>query len=226
MKYEIKGDQLPVVICTLTKGESVTCQSGAMGWMSSNIEMQTHMSGGLGKALGRTLTGESLFLNSYTCNNTEGIIAFPSSFPGKIFAKNLGVGEYIICQKKAFLAATSSVDVSLHFKKRLGAGFFGGEGFILQKITGPGIVFLEFDGHIEEYDLASGEVMKVDTGNVAMFEPTVTFNVEMVKGLKNMLLGGEGLFLTTLQGPGKIYLQTMPLSSLASQIMAYSYKCK
>ena len=221
MHYEIKGDSLPVVICNLNAGETIVSESGAMGWMSDNILMDTNMKGGLFGGIGRAFSGESIFLNTFTCNHGLGLIAFPSSFPGKIVAKQLFPGEIIICQKGAFLAGETSVKLETFFRKKLGAGFFGGEGFILQKITGPGLVFLEFDGHIEEYTLDMGQKLKVDTGNVAMFDGSVDFNVEMVKGFKNIFFGGEGLFLSTLRGPGKVYLQTMPIQNLAGQISRY-----
>ena len=220
MEYEIKGGSLPVVICKLNSGERIISQAGAMGWMTDNITMDTNMKGGLMGGIGRMFSGESLFLNIFTCSGSSGTIAFPSSFPGKIIALELKPGESIIAQKDAFLASEESVSLEVYFKKKFAAGLFGGEGFILQKITGPGIVFLEMDGYIEEYDLSSGETVKVDTGHVAMFEQSVSFDVETVKGMKNVLFGGEGLFLTVLTGPGKIYLQTMPIQNLAGQIIS------
>lgn len=221
MNYEIKGNSLPVVVCRLNANETILSESGAMGWMSDNIVMDTNIKGGIFKGIARAFAGESVFLNTFTSRVNNGLIAFPSSFPGKIVAKQLSDNEYIICQKGAFLAGDSSISVEAFFKKKLGAGFFGGEGFILQKITGPGTVFLELDGHVEEYDLSPGEVMKVDTGNVAAFESSVKFDVETVKGIKNVFFGGEGLFLTVLTGPGKIYLQTMPIQNLAGEISRY-----
>ncbi|MFA9397197.1 MAG: TIGR00266 family protein [Clostridiaceae bacterium] len=221
MNYEIKGESLPVVICSLERNETLISESGAMGWMSDNISMDTNMKGGLFGGIGRAFSGESVFLNTFISKGDSGLIAFPSSFPGKIIAKELAPGETVICQKGAFLAATSSIKLEVAFRKKLGAGFFGGEGFILQKITGPGLVFLEFDGHVEEYDLSPGEKLKVDTGNVAMFSSSVAYNVEMVKGVKNVFFGGEGLFLTSLKGPGKVYLQSMPIQNLAGQLSRY-----
>lgn len=221
MKYQVKGDSLPVVICTLNANESLVSEAGAMGWMSDYIKMDTNMKGGLLGGLGRAFSGESVFLNTFTSSAENTMIAFPSSFPGKIIPRELAAGEVVICQKGGFLAGTSSVSLEVAFKKKLGAGLFGGEGFILQKITGPGVVFLEFDGHVEEYTLQAGQRLKVDTGNVAMFDASVQYNVEMVKGLKNMFLGGEGLFLTTLTGPGRVYLQSMPINNLAGRLSAY-----
>ncbi|MEG0775678.1 TIGR00266 family protein [Clostridium sp.] len=221
MRYEIKGGSMPVAVCSLNQGEKLFSESGAMGWMSGNIAMDTNMTGGFFKGIGRALSGESLFLNYFTCSSLNGSIAFPSSVPGKIIAKELFPGETIICQKGTFMAAEISVKLDIHFKKKFSVGIFGGEGFILQRITGPGIVLLEFDGHVEEVNLAPNEIIKVDTGHVAAFEPSVGFDIEVVKGFKNIFFGGEGLFLTTLRGPGKVYLQTMPLQNLASKLTPY-----
>lgn len=226
MKYEIKGDTLPVAVCTLNNGESLVSEAGAMGWMSDFIAMDTNMKGGLLGGLGRAFSGESVFLNTFTSNADNTLIAFPSSFPGKIVAKELQAGESMVAQKGAFLAGTSSVQLEVAFKKKLGAGFFGGEGFILQKVSGPGIAFFEFDGHVEEYELAAGQTLKVDTGNVAMFEQSVNYDIQMVKGIKNIFLGGEGLFLTTLTGPGRVYLQSMPMANLAGQLSQYMVTSK
>lgn len=220
MRYEIKGGSLPVAVCHLEAGESFVSESGAMGWMSESIVMDTNMKGGLLKGLGRAVSGESVFLNTFTASG-PGEIAFPSSFPGKIIAKQLQAGETVIAQKGAFLAGTSQVKLEISFRKKLGAGFFGGEGFILQKITGPGLVFLEFDGHVEEITLEAGQKLKIDTGNLAMFDSSCQYSVDMVKGVKNILFGGEGLFLTTVTGPGKVYLQSMPIQNLAGQLSRY-----
>jgi uncharacterized protein (TIGR00266 family) len=221
VKYELRGDTLPVVILTLEQGESVFTESGGMSWMSEGFEMKTNMKGGIFGGIARTLAGESLFMTTYTMNKASGIIAFSSSFPGKIVPIHLQAGESIICQKSVFLCAEHSVKLATHLKKKLGAGFFGGEGFILQKVTGPGWCFLEIDGEAVEYQLGSGEKMKVDTGHVAVFESSVNYDIEMVKGFRNILFGGEGLFLTTLQGPGKVWLQSMPINNLAARIIPY-----
>jgi uncharacterized protein (TIGR00266 family) len=221
MNYQIKGDNLPVVICQLSQGETIVSEAGAMGWMTDNIIMDTNMKGGFLGGIGRVFSGESLFLNTFTCQDTVGMVAFPSSFPGRIIAKQLAAGQSIICQKSAFLAGETSLDLKIHFRKKLGSGFFGGEGFILQRITGPGIAFLELDGHIEEYNLAPNQKLVVDTGHVAVFESSVEFDIQMVKGFKNIIFGGEGLFLTTLKGPGKVYLQTMPIQNMAGRISNY-----
>lgn len=221
MNYQIKGDNLPVVICQLSQGETIVSEAGAMGWMTDSITMDTNMKGGFLGGIGRVFSGESLFLNTFTCQSTVGMVAFPSSFPGRIVAKQLTAGQSIICQKSAFLAGESTLDLKIHFRKKLGSGFFGGEGFILQRITGPGTAFLELDGHIEEYNLAPNQKLIVDTGHVAVFDSTVEFDIQMVKGFKNILFGGEGLFLTTLTGPGKVYLQTMPIQNMAGRIASY-----
>ena len=221
MKYELRGDTLPVVILTLEEGESVFTESGGMSWMSDGFDMKTNMEGGLFGGIARKLAGESLFMTTYTLNKTSGMIAFSSSFPGKIVPIHLDAGESLICQKNAFLCAERSVKLEIHLKKKLGAGLFGGEGFILQRVTGPGWVFLEIDGEAVEYQLNPGEKMKVDTGHGAMFEPSVNFDIEMVKGFTNIVFGGEGLFLTTLKGPGKVWLQSMPIGNLASRIIPF-----
>ncbi len=221
MEHQIIGGNLPVAVLTMEAGETVITESGGMSWMTNNFEMSTNMEGGLFKGLTRKLAGESMFMTRYTCNNGQGMISFSSSFPGEIKAIPLEAGQSLICQKGAFLAGENSVNLEMHFRKKLGSGLFGGEGFILQKVTGPGMVFVEIDGSAVEYELQPGQVMKVDTGNIAMFEPTVNFNVEMVKGFKNMFFGGEGLFISSLTGPGKIWLQTMPFMNLVQRIIPH-----
>jgi uncharacterized protein (TIGR00266 family) len=213
MEYEVKGGQLPVVIVKLNDGESVFTESGGMSWMSEHMEMKTDTKGGFLKGLGRSLAGDSLFMTTYTSKGA-GEIAFASSFPGDIKPMELDGNKDFICQKSSFLAATEGIDVAMHFRKKLGAGIFGGEGFILQKISGKGTAFMEFDGSIMEYELAAGEILKVDQGHIAMFESSVDFDITKVKGVKNMFLSGEGIFFATLKGPGKVWLQTMPLSGL------------
>jgi uncharacterized protein (TIGR00266 family) len=222
MEYKIIGTTLQAVILELDPGETVYSESGGMAWMSSNIHMQTSgRGGGLGGVFKRAVTGESLFLVEYTSQGGKGIISFASDFPGKIIPVNLSQGQSMICQKSAFLCAEKTVGLDIHFRKRLGAGLFGGEGFILQKITGPGVAFVCLDGEIVEYTLEANQALKVDTGHVAMYEPSVSFDVEMVQGLSNIFFGGEGLFLATLRGPGRIWLQTMPTSNLARAIMPH-----
>lgn len=218
MEAKILGDSLPVVTCKLAKGESIVTESGGMSWMDEGITMSTSTNGGIMKGLGRALAGESLFMNTYTAEKDDVEIAFSSSFPGKVLEFDLKEGETIIAQKRAFLCAESTVDIAMHFRKKLGAGFFGGEGFIMQKITGPGKVYLEIDGEVVKKELAEGEKLKVDNGYVAAMTSTVNLDIETVPGLKNIVFGGEGLFLTTLKGPGTVYLQSMPVSKLASML--------
>lgn len=222
MEYKIIGSTLQVAILELDPGETIVSESGGMSWMSSNIEMKTSgRGGGLGGVLKRAVSGESLFLVEYTSIRDKGFVAFASDFPGKIIPLNLAQGQQMICQKTAFLCSEKTVSLDIHFRKRLGAGLFGGEGFILQSLTGPGVAFVCLDGEIVEYTLAPNQVLKVDTGHVAMYEPSVSFDIEMVKGLTNIVFGGEGMFLATLKGPGRIWLQTMPSSNLAKAILPY-----
>lgn len=215
MQYNIQGDNLPVVICTMEQGERMLTEKGAMSWMTPNIEMQTSMEGGLGKAFGRAFSGESMFMNIYTCTAGQGMIAFASSFPGRIIPMQINPSYSIVVQKTAFLAAEMGVQLNTHFTKKLGAGFFGGEGFIMQRLSGQGIAFLEIDGHVVEYDLQPGQSLLIDTGHLAAMTDTVQLTVEAVKGAKNMLLGGEGFFNTRITGPGHVWIQTMPFSKLA-----------
>lgn len=219
MQYEIKGGMFPVVECQLRDGERMITEKGSMVWMSPNMEMETR-GGGLGKMFSKALSGESMFQNIYTARG-DGMIAFGSSFPGKLLALEIAPGREMILQKSAFLAAEAGVEISIHFNKKAGAGFFGGEGFIMQRIHGKGTVFVEIDGDLVEYELAGGEQLVVDTGNVAALENTVSIDIQTVKGMKNMLLGGEGFFNTVLTGPGRVWLQTMPISSVAAAIRPY-----
>ena len=216
MRYEIKGGSFPVVICQLHDGESMITEKGSMVWMSPNMAMETQ-GGGLGKMFSKAFSGESMFHNVYTAQG-DGMIAFGSSFPGKILAVEVGSGRELILQKSAFLASQPTVELSIAFNKKLGVGFFGGEGFIMQRLSGYGMAFVEIDGDLVEYDLAPGQQLVVDTGNVAGFESTVTMDIRQVPGLKNKLMGGEGLFNTYLTGPGKIWLQTMPIISMAAAL--------
>ena len=219
MKYEIKGGNFPVVTCTLSSGEQMITEKGSMVWMSSNIEMETQ-GGGLGKMFSKAFSGESMFQNIYTARG-EGMITFGSSFPGQIIPLQVSTGREMILQKSAFLASETGVTLSIYFNKKLGAGLFGGEGFIMQKISGQGIAFVEIDGELVEYDLKPGEALVVDTGNVAGFESTVSMDIRQVPGLKNKLLGGEGLFNTHLTGPGKVWLQTMPIVNVAMALKGF-----
>jgi len=221
MRYQIKGEPFPVVICSLDAGESMSCQRGAMAWMSSNMQMQTNAGGGVGKLLSRAVSGESVFQNVYTAANGSGEITFSAGVPGQILAVEISQSKTIIAQKKAYLASETSVELSIFFQKRLGAGFFGGEGFIMQKLSGNGMAFLEIDGNTVEYDLRENESMLVDTGYLAAMDSTCQIDVETVKGIGNALLGGEGFFNTRVSGPGHIWLQTMPVSVLAGAIRPF-----
>ena len=220
MQYDIKGGSFPVVICTLENGEKMITEKGSMAWMTPNMQMETH-GGGIGKMFSKAFSGESMFQNHYTAKGGPGMIAFTSSFPGNIQVLNITPGHEMIVQKSAFLASEAGVELSIHFQKRLGAGFFGGEGFIMQKLSGNGTAFVEIDGNLVEYNLQPGQKMIVDTGNVAGFEATVHMDIQAVSGAKNVLFGGEGLFNTVLTGPGKIWLQTMPIYSVAGALRPY-----
>ena len=220
MRYEIKGEPTPVVICQLSPGESMITERGSMVWMSPNMEMETS-AGGLGKAFGRLFSGESIFQNIYTARDGQGLIAFASSFPGAIRAVEITPDHPVIVQKSAFLAAEQGVELSVFFQKKLGAGFFGGEGFIMQKLSGRGMAFLEIDGYGVEYDLGPGQQMIVDTGNLAVMDATCSIDIQSVKGVKNAIFGGEGLFNTVVTGPGRITLQTMPMSGFVAAISPF-----
>ena len=217
MDYRILGETLPVVEIRLMTGEAMYTQSGGMAWMSEGLTLDSNIKGGLMKGIGRMFTGESLFMATYTAVRPDCIIAFASTGPGRILPVDMSRTS-LICQKGAFLCAQPTVEVSTVFTKKISAGFFGGEGFILQQLKGSGMAFLEVDGDVVEKTLAPGEVMKVDTGNVFAFEPTVSYEIETIKGVKNMLFGGEGLFLTRLTGPGKIYMQTMNIAEFTGRI--------
>lgn len=221
IRYEIEGGHLPVVICYPQAGQTVCTESGAMSWMSPNMKMDTNTGGGLKKMLGRMFSGESLFVNEYTAMGGPGMIAFASSFPGSIIPYQVTPGNGIIVQKRGFLAMEKGLELSVYFQKRLGRGLFGGEGFIMQSITGNGMVFLEIDGHCKEYDLAAGQSIIVDTGYLAAMTESCTMDVEMVQGAKNIFLGGEGLFHTRVTGPGKVYIQSMPVINTAQRLTPY-----
>ena len=221
MEYQIEGAPLPVVICQLEAGETMLTERGSMSWMTPNMKMETSTNGGLGKAFGRMLSGDSIFQNRYTAQGGQGLIAFASSFPGSIRAFDIGPGRELVVQKSGFLASEAGVQLSVFFQKKLGSGFFGGEGFIMQRLSGSGTAFVEVDGELVEYTLAPGQQMVVDTGNVLGFDLGVSIDIQSVPGLKNKLLGGEGLFNTVLTGPGRIWLQTMPLPSVAAAIIPY-----
>jgi uncharacterized protein (TIGR00266 family) len=221
MKYSIEGSPMPVAICELDSGEQMMTERGSMSWMSPNMKMETTTNGGLGKALGRMFAGEAMFQNRYTAQGGPGMIAFASSFPGDIRAFDIAPGREIVVQKSGFLASETGVTLSVFFQKKLGAGFFGGEGFILQKLSGSGVALCEFDGHVKEYDLAPGQSIVVDTGYLAAMDATCSMEIQTVPGAKNMIFGGEGLFNTVITGPGRVYLQSMPISGVASALLPY-----
>lgn len=221
MQYKIMGDTLPVVECTLNDGESMITERGSMSWMTPNMKMETTSNGGVGKALGRMFAGEALFQNRYTAEGGPGSIAFASSFPGSIMAFDIAPGKNLIVQKSSFLASETGVELSVFFQKKFGAGLFGGEGFIMQKLSGNGTAFVEIDGHVVEYDLADGQSMVIDTGYIAAMTDSCTMEIKSVPGIKNMLFGGEGIFNTVVRGPGHIWLQTMPISGVAATLRPF-----
>lgn len=215
MQYQIKGGNLPVVICDLEENETMITERGSMSWMSSNMKMETTSNGGVGKMLGRMFSGEALFQNRYTAQGGSGMIAFASSFPGTIIPFEIKDSSEIICQKTGFLAGTAQIDLSIFFQKKFGSGFFGGEGFIMQRISGNGTVFVEIDGAVVDYELSAGQSIVVDTGYLAAMTASCQIDIQQVKGVKNVLFGGEGLFNTRITGPGHVWLQTMPLNHVA-----------
>lgn len=221
MEYRIQGEPLPVVVCTLNDGETMITEKGSMSWMSPNMKMETTTNGGMGKAIGRMFSGEALFQNKYTAQGGQGMIAFASSFPGSIRAVEIEPGNGLIVQKSAFLASEEGVNLSVFFQKKLGAGFFGGEGFIMQKLSGQGVAFIEIDGYAFEYDLNPGQSIVVDTGYLAAMSESCSMEIQTVSGLKNKLFGGEGFFNTIVTGPGKVMLQTLPISSVADSLRPY-----
>lgn len=219
MKYEILGKTVPAVEVTLNKGESMYTQSGGMSWQTQGIKMTTNAKGGIMKSLGRMFTGESMFMSSYTAETDQAKIAFATTVPGDIIAIDMSQRpQGMILQKGAFLCAEQDIELSIKFTKKFSAGLFGGEGFILQEAKGNGILFLEVDGDPIEKELAPGEILKVDTGNIVGFEPSVSYEIETIKGLGNIFLGGEGLFLTKLVGPGKVIIQSQNFMDFAGRI--------
>lgn len=221
IRYEIEGGNLPVVICYPEMGQTLCTESGAMSWMSPNMRMETTSGGGLKKAFGRIFSGESIFMNEYTADNGPGMIAFASSLPGSVIPYQVSPGNGIIVQKRGFLAMEKGLDLSVFFHKKLGKGFFGGEGFIMQRISGEGMVFLEIDGSCKIYDLAPGESVIVDTGYLAAMTDTCSMDIQTVKGAKNVFFGGEGLFHTRVTGPGRVYIQSMPIMNIAKSLIPY-----
>lgn len=221
MQYRIVGDTMPAVEVILNNGEGMYTQSGGMAWMTEGIEMSTSTKGGLLKGLGRKmLAGESMFMAQYTAKRDGATIAFASTVAGEVVPVDLAQHQGIILQKGAFLCATNGVQMNMKFTKKFSAGLFGGEGFILQEAVGSGLLFIEIDGDKVEKDLAPGEVLYVDTGNVVGFDASVTYEVQMIKGVGNILFGGEGMFNTKLTGPGKVILQTQNFNEFASRIIA------
>ena len=221
IRYTIEGNDLPVVICYPEANQTIQSETGAMSWMSPNIRMDTNSGGGIKKAIGRMFAGESLFMNEFTAQGGTGTVAFASSFPGSIIPYEVTPGNSIIVQKHSFLAMEKGLDLSVFFQKRLGKGFFGGEGFIMNKISGNGLVFIEIDGYCKEYTLEASESIIVDTGYLAAMTESCTMDIEAVQGAKNIFLGGMGLFHTRVTGPGKVYLQTMPIIKTAKAIEPY-----
>lgn len=222
MQYKIEGTPLPVVICELEDGERMITERGSMSWMSPNMKMETSSNGGFKKVIGRVFSGEGMFQNIYTSQGGPGMIAFASSFPGSIRVLNITPDKPMIVQKSGFLASEMGVELSVHFQRRFKAGFFGGEGFIMQKLSGNGTAFIEIDGHAVEYELMPGQQIIVDTGYLAAMDATCSMDVVSVPGVKNMLFGGEGIFNTVISGPGKVILQTMPIYSVASALSPYT----
>ncbi|MEN6479628.1 MAG: TIGR00266 family protein [Anaerolineales bacterium] len=221
MRYEIVGSVLPSVDVYLQAGESVYTERGGMAWMRGDVQMETNARGGLMAGLGRKLAGESIFMTTYTCRSGEAMVTFTPEAPGRIMAFNLQAGQSLICQKDAFMLAQTTANIEMHFRKNLGSGLFGGEGFVLQKVSGPGMVFLEIAGDVRDYVLQPGEVMRIDPGHIAFYETGMAYDIASVGSLKNALFSGEGLFLATITGPGHVWLQSMPVSNLAEAIKKY-----
>lgn len=221
MRYEIKGEPLPVVVCKLEEGEKMITERGSMSWMSPNMKMETSGGGSIGKAFGRLISGEAIFQNIYTAQGGPGLIAFASSFPGSIRTIEISPGNDFIVQKTGFLASESGVELSVFFRKKLGSGFFGGEGFIMQRLSGNGLAFIEIDGSAVEYELEPGQQIVVDTGYLAAMSSTCSMDIQTIPGVKNMFFGGEGVFNTVVTGPGRVILQTMPVSGVAKAIQPF-----
>ena len=221
LKYQITGGDLPVVTCYLKPNQTIKTEKGAMCWMSPNMKMATNAKGGAGGILGRVVTGESIFMNEYTAEGGPGMIAMASSFPGSIIPFHLTPGNDVVVQKRGFLAMEDGMQMTVAFQKKVGAGLFGGEGFLMQRISGNGVAFVEIDGSVTEIELRDGESLLVDTGYLAAYTGQCKMDVQAVKGLGNVLFGGEGLFNTVITGPGKVYLQSMPIYGLAAALGPY-----
>lgn len=220
MRYNIEGDSLPIVEVNLDPNETIVTQGGGMIWMSPNLKMETS-SGGLGKAFSKMFSGESIFQNRYTAVGGPGFITLASSFPGSILKFDISPNAPMVVQKSGFLASSAGVELSIFFNKKFGAGLFGGEGFIMQKLSGQGIAFVEIDGYCKQYTLGAGQQLIVDTGNLAAMDATCSISIQKVPGVKNMLLGGEGLFNTVVTGPGRVFLQSHPISTVAAAIRPF-----
>ncbi len=221
MEYKISGDNLQLVTIQIQPGEKIYAEAGSMVYMSENIKMEAKMRGGLLKGIGRKFAGETMFLTEFTTVGGNGLISFGGNVPGTIKPVEITSGREFLAQKDAFLCAEDSVDMSIAFQKRLGAAFFGGEGFILEKLFGSGRVFVHACGDFVEFDLKPDQVLKVDTGSVVGWDSTVSYDIERVKGIKTMFFGGEGLFVTTLRGPGHVILQSLDLSNLATALAPF-----
>ena len=221
MKYQIVGEPLPVAICTLEPGQTIITERGSMSWMTPNVKMETKGVGGVGKMIGRAFSGESAFQNKFTAEGGTGQVAFASSFPGSIRGYEIAPGKELIVQKSAFLACDEGVELSVFFQKKFGVGAVGGEGFIMQKLSGSGTALIEIDGHAVEYELQAGQSLIIDNGHLAAMSATCTMDVRMNKGVKNLLFGGEGAFNTVVTGPGIIVLQTMPAPGFAEAITPF-----
>jgi uncharacterized protein (TIGR00266 family) len=221
MRYDISGNVMQTVGIDLAPGETVYSQTATMAWMTDGVRMHTNTGGGLFAGLKRSLTGGTFFVTEFSGEARGGHVAFAPRFPGTIVARELRAGESLICRKETFLCAERSVSLELAWQQRIGSGFFGGAGFILQRVTGPGVVFLDLSGEVVERRLAPGERLFVHAGHVGVHEPTVAFDIQLVPGFRNILFGGEGLFLASLTGPGDIWLQSMPILNLAEEIARY-----
>jgi uncharacterized protein (TIGR00266 family) len=224
VEYKIIGEPMPVVQIDLQDGEQVKTESGSMVWMTPNMKMETEGAGGLGKMFGRMLGGESIFQNIYTAQDGPGMVAFGSSFTGSIRAYQLDEGQSLICQKSAYLASERTVTLETHLQKKLGSGLLGGEGFVMQKLTGPGLVFVEIDGYAQEYDLSAGQSLLINPSHLAVCDEGMDIDVEAIKGVKNMLLGGESWFQTRVTGPGKVVVQTMSVAGFAAVLQPFISK--
>lgn len=224
MNYEIKGENMPVVVCRLSENEQMITESGSMSWMSPNMKMETVSNGGAGAAFGRLFSGERLFVNRYTSLGGTGTIAFASSFPGSIYTFDISSECSMVVQKRGFLASEAGVNLSVFWQKKFGAGLFGGEGFIMQRLSGQGKAFVEIDGSLVEYTLESGQSIIISTGYLAAMSETCQIDIVTVPGVKNMVFGGEGIFNTVVKGPGRVLLQTMPRKAVANALQPYIVK--